>query len=198
MLITHKKNQRKEEIKMGYSIMTPFKDVNQKEKMERFLTLHFKSLDEILSKRKCKGYDLSGIAPYDDLAYGPKKNIPVLGYNYNSYGLSTDYYMFICFWMSVMNGKTKKIGNNTNIPYVLYDGSETFAIYANTPVINKNGNYIEVDEFGYRESLELQKLKSHPKILKIFEKSKTEELKEIDRIIHDELKRLTKEWKQFI
>jgi hypothetical protein len=182
---------------MGYSIMTPFKDVNQKEKMERFLTLQFRPLDEILSKRKYKGFDLSGIAPYDSLAYGPKKTIPVLGYNYNSYGLSTDYNMFICFWMAIMNGKTKKINNNAHIPYVLYDGNETFALYVNTPVLNKTGNYIEVDEFGYRESMELKQMKSLPNFLKLVGKSKINELENIDSMIHDELKRLTNEWKQF-
>jgi hypothetical protein len=194
---TNIKNKREEGIKMGYSIMAPFESVSKKEKMERFLTLHYRTLGEILSKRKYNGFDLSSIAPYDSLAYGPKKNIPVLGYNYNSFGLSTDYYMFICFWMAIMNGKTKKI-NNAHIPYVLYDGNETYALYVNTTVLIKTGNYIEVDEFGYRESLELKQIKSFPNNLKLFRKSKIDELKKIDSMIHEELKRLTKEWEQFI
>lgn len=194
------KNKRNEERTIGYSIMTPFKTEQDKQKMEQFLQMHFKPFQNLVKGVRMSGNVIEeGETPTDDMDYKPEKEIPMLGFNYGA-GISMDeerdYYFSLCYWMVVVFGDRKNFDHHENMPYIIYDGVEEWLLFVNQ---ERDLKYecVSVDEYGYKEISTLTLLKHRGAITKTLFQSITKVAETIDQKIKDELIRLTKEWKTY-
>lgn len=182
---------------LGYSIMTPFKNENEQKIMKEFMGkefVPFYRLIQPLNLSMIEGYQ-KDFPPYENLNYGPRKNVKVLGFNYNHNEAEINYFFSICYWMAIHGGKRKKFKGEENIPYVLYDGKEAWAIYAGRRQNKEVQEKVETDEIGYRkmpylqESMGFGPFARTPELKKEFEK--------VDEATKKELQRLTEEWKKY-
>ena len=175
---------------MGYSIMIPFENEKEKAKMKGFLDEHYRPLKEVIKPLSLKGYQTEeDIAPHDDLDRGEVKE-PVLGcyYGAGDSNEKRDYYYTICYWMAVYGGK-KENGR----PIFIYDGMDKRVVSINEPA-DKNSDYVEVNEFGYRKMSTIKQMEKYPKLAQLITASMKKRLEKIDAKIHEELKRLSQLW----
>jgi hypothetical protein len=175
---------------MGYSIMAPFKNEQDKNKMERFLSLHYKPLDEIV-KILIEEPEEKNL-PTSELSYKPDEDIQVIGFDYNSSGIKRTHYFVMCYWMATMAGK-RKLFEGTLRPFVIYDGEEEMVLFINEKA-NKDFDYVEVNEIGFRANPELKEQKG---IFDFLGKKYFKKVRLIDSLVEKELLRLTDEWNTF-
>jgi hypothetical protein len=158
--------------------------------MERFLSLYYKPLDEVV-KILIEDPGEKNL-PTNKLSYTSEEDVQVIGFDYNSSGLKRTHYFVMCYWMAVTNGKRKLFGESLR-PYVIYDGAEEMVLFINEKA-NKDFDYVEVNETGFRANPEL---KQHKKMLDFLGKKHLRKLRLIDSLIEKELQRLTDEWNSF-
>jgi len=183
---------------MSYSIMTPFKNKEDKKRMENFMKGHFRSLKEITKGLKIEDFEPGeGVQPNDELSYGSEHHQIVLGFDYGAaeFDEERDYYFTICYWMAVKLGDKKTFKEHEDTPYVIYDGYEEWALFVEKER-NKEIESMEVDEHGYRPLNSLQRFKDASIVLKASMRKMKKEWEMIDEAIQKELKRLTEEWER--
>jgi hypothetical protein len=178
--------------------MTPFDNKLKKQKMEEFLTLHFKTLNQLVGET-IEEVEISEeeINVQGKLDYKSEDELEVLGFNYSPGDIERDYFFSICCWMAVTSGKQKKFDSNETKPFIIYDGYENYALFVNekTPV-KVDFEWIEVNENAYRLLPTLARLNQNSKLKKLEGKKYVSELELIDSLIKQELERLTNEWKK--
>ena len=183
---------------MSYSIMTPFDNKLEKQKMEEFLTTHFKTLNQLVGKT-INEVEISEeeINVQGELDYKSEDELIVLGFNYSPGDIERDYFFSICCWMAITNGKQKKFDSNEAKPFIIYDGYENYALFVNEKQpVKADFEWIEVDENAYRLLPTLVRLNQNKKLKKLEGKKYVNELEMIDSLIKQELERLTGEWKK--
>lgn len=184
--------------------MTPFSTENEREEMDQFMKLHFKPFHQILEEAKIKKIHIypKENPPSIRLAYstGEGVNPIILGFDYGA-GESREeikYYYLLCYWMAIHGGEQKVFGNKEleykqSLPYIIYDGVEEWAIFADKEV-NLIKEYVQTDSIGFKTIQE----KRLPLILKVigFLTGITRDLKKLDKRIQEELITLTKKWNE--
>lgn len=177
---------------MGYSIMTPFKNEIERDKMFAFIEKNYKPLSVLLDG-KGKNDFYSDRVPTTDLGYRPNNKLSMIGFNYNCSHPESSYYFAICYWMSITYGRRHKFKEHKDMPYVNYDGCENWVLFVNTER-DKSIESIEVDEYGFR-SCKFKKDNDSifMKAMALFE-DKLFKLSLIDKVVKEELVRLTKLW----
>jgi hypothetical protein len=179
---------------MGYSIMTPFENVEAQNKMLLFLEENYQDYTKVFSVNKKVKEPYHPSLPRIDLNYGPRPEIPVIGFDY---GAGTDlddreYAFLICYWMAVHGGARKNFQQYGNMPYVIYDGVEDWALFVN----EKSQSEIEcvsVDGVGFRPTVDL--LLPATGVLRLIIKTFSQKQKKNDQIMKKELIRLNSIYK---
>ncbi|MNJ90400.1 hypothetical protein D3C87_79960 [compost metagenome] len=177
---------------MGYSIMTPFKNEQERDKMFSFIEKHYKCLSDLLGENGRQNF-YSDRVPTCDLAYRPKSKVSLIGFNYNCSHPESGYYYSICYWMAIMAGRRKHFRGHKNVPYVNYDGCENWALFVNRER-DKSIDSVKVNEYGFRTFKFKEDNESvFMKIMSLFE-NKIHHIDAIDNTVKQELIRLTKLW----
>jgi hypothetical protein len=169
---------------MGYSIMTPFKNAEERDKMFDFLTKNFVDMDKLLGTEGKWRYT-GGPYKNEDIGYGPNSKVEVIGFNYNSGDIDREYAFQMCYWMAKMYGRKKMFKElKEKREYIIYDGCDDVVLISEGQKL-EDTDYICTNEIGF-----------HQKKLNAFDILGG--WKQYYNKIHEELKRLTGLWKEYI
>lgn len=185
---------------MGYSIMTPFATESDKQQMQEFMEKNYRPFSTLIKQTQVEelGELPESPPPHDELDPEIENSDFVLGFNYGAGTISEerDYYFSLCYWMSIHAGIRKPFEAHRDMPYVIYDGYEEWALFINKER-DETIECMELTEDGYRQMLDLERYLDHPlREKKPMIRKIIKELQRIDEVIHTELKRLSQEWKK--